>query len=137
MITLFAQPFEFIQSFFNSHRLGVFGCASLSNPALRADAEGIHTGKDTALVRGYIRSPLPGLLVTRWRVTISIRKSYHIMSFKSQHSSSSHAKSPPLLALDVIVIKFYSRRGDGGEAGYKSTGPKPPGFRSSVTSQNS
>jgi len=44
------HPFEFIQSFFNSHRLGVFGCASLSNPALRADAEGIHTGKITALV---------------------------------------------------------------------------------------
>jgi len=44
------HPFEFIQSFFNSHRLGVSGCAIHSNPALRADAEGIHTGKITALV---------------------------------------------------------------------------------------
>ena len=50
MIKFHAHPFEFIQCFFNINRLGASGCASHPNPALLADAEGIHTGKITALV---------------------------------------------------------------------------------------
>jgi len=56
MIKFHAHPFEFIQCFFNINRLGASGCASHPNPALLAE-------KDTALVRGYIQSPLPGLLL--------------------------------------------------------------------------
>jgi len=52
------------------------GCASHSNPALRAGAEGIPMGKNTVLVRGYIRSPHSGLFVARSRATLSTQNIY-------------------------------------------------------------
>ena len=75
---------------------------------------------------------LSGLNVSRWHVTISIRRSYHIMNFTSQNSSSSQAKSSPLPAPNRYRFTFNSRRGDGGEVGNKFTGHRTKGPRSSV-----
>ena len=81
---------------------------------------------------------LRGLNLTRWHVTISIRRSYHIMNFTSQHSSSSQAKSSPLPAPNRCRFTFNSRRGDGGEVGNKFTGQrtKARGLPSSVNRSN-